>query len=215
MTLLNQNETLAGIYMKEYPVLKGNIIYNSVEVDTLFLKKGIAVVEVFNNERWEALTILKDKGILGLELFSEHTCYEKLGLEYRVVALTICRIVRINTNFLMDHMYVIPKFLFDYLEYNIAQYIMIIGNYRAVRNSLEQRLADLLLKWGRVLNTGAVQNEIVFPFCIKYKMLAEALKSSKPRVYAILNDWEANGIIMKRGTNMIASKLELEKLAYF
>lgn len=211
---LQQDKILSSIYVNNLTISEKEIVYSSDYSDTFFLTEGTAVLEVYSNNRWEALTVFKDKGLLGQETFSEKTIFNGMEFEYRVKALTTCQVVRVDTDYLMNHMYVVPKMLFDYLETNTMQYIMIVDNYKLVRHKLEQRLADLLLKWAIILNAYRSDDEIIFPNYIKYKMLAEALRSSKQRVYNILKQWEDGNILSREEDNMVISYLGLSDIIY-
>ncbi|WP_099221637.1 Crp/Fnr family transcriptional regulator [Listeria costaricensis] len=177
---------------------KNETIFQSASTDPAqafgVVLDGVITVENQSAPKASAFyQLLKKDDFFGLEALLDNETH--LQLSYKILAVTDCEIIFIDRDYLLDHLYVEPKFFHAILERISGEYMILMRRYATVNANPSFKLANALLEIIRIFELDTSSSTIVLPDFLSHQMLAHLTQSSRARITIALNDLRKQKII--------------------
>ncbi|WP_088809381.1 MULTISPECIES: Crp/Fnr family transcriptional regulator [Listeria] len=120
---LHQNTSLSDSHIRKLHIKRNQIITSSQsdQEHTIYLiQKGLAFFEVFYQDKPHVTTFYSDWTLFHAKPILKNLFTFEVKLPYRVRAATEMTVYEINRDFLVDHLYVQPKFFHFLAELGLA-----------------------------------------------------------------------------------------------
>ncbi|WP_239253859.1 Crp/Fnr family transcriptional regulator [Listeria ilorinensis] len=202
-------------YFQQKKFKKGEIIFQSVKSNTItpafgIVLDGVVTIESQSNQKTNSYyQLLKNNDFFGIELLLENQ--PSVTLSYKVTAATQCKVILIEQDYLLDHLYAEPKFFHAILEQISTQYLYLTHRYAIVNGSPTLKLANVMLDIIRIFDLDTSSASITLPEFISHQILANLAQSSRSRITIALNDMLKQGIITQTRPISISKIEELRK----
>ncbi|MBC1417673.1 Crp/Fnr family transcriptional regulator [Listeria fleischmannii] len=123
LNYLRQNASLSDSHIRKLNIKKNQILtsnQNSPEHTIFLIQEGIAFFEVYYQDKPHITSFYSDWTLFHAEPILKQAFTFEIKLPYRVRAATEMVVYEINRDFLIDHLYVQPKFFHFLAELGLA-----------------------------------------------------------------------------------------------
>ncbi|EUJ26130.1 cAMP-binding domain-containing protein [Listeria floridensis FSL S10-1187] len=204
---LTQEPGLAAQYTTEEIYTPGeDITFNGECV--YILMEGNALLKVqAGQHKYTVIDLIGVNFLIGLYEHNPNMYIKK----WLLTAVNECKVFRVDREYFLNHFYVHPTLFSEIFLEQTERYKHLSDLYEMVNINLENRLAYLIINWGKILSTSK-DGVITIPSSIKQYMLAEGLRASPASITIVLNNWENKKIIQRRKSGMIFDEEKLGEM---